>query len=157
MGFWDKVKAVKNMVTGGGAKVYVEVVEPSLEEPFIVKVKAVVGDADVKIDKVYLKIRGLESTTVRNVEVARQNGDMIDVDHRDVSGSEVTYNIDINVSGPEQLRANGEYEWEKEVQLPTNALSTYNGINAEHQWQMFAALDAFGNDPDSGWVSFEVY
>jgi len=150
MGFF---KNIMNKITGHGAKVSVEVFEPNLDEPFQVKVTAIISDADMKIDKVYLRIRSLESTTVRGVDV--WEGD----DHRfiDVNGQEEIFGTEYVVTGATVLKANETYEWTTEVQLPEGSLPSYYGRNAEHVWQFYAGLDTPGNDPDSGWVVYDVY
>jgi hypothetical protein len=55
-----------------------------------------------------------------------------------------------------RLDAGGEYEWDAEFMIPPNIPGTYIGINARHEWSVLAGLSKKGNDPDSGWVLFEV-
>ncbi|MDW7693007.1 hypothetical protein R9C00_10245 [Flammeovirgaceae bacterium SG7u.111] len=159
MGFWDKVKAVKNMVTGGAATVYVEVQEAKLGEPFKVVVKANVKDQDLSINGVYLKVRGMEKVTVPNVRVPADvdfDGDF-EIVGTDLHRSAVTNEFEQNINGPQELEANQEYVWEAEITLPQGALPSYRGFNAAHEWEIFAGLDARGNDPDSDWVDFVAY
>ena len=157
MSLLSKLKSMKNLVTGGGAQVHLEFLdEPTRDEPFRVKVTAHIEDADIKIGKVYLQLRGLESVQAMDTDVERDEDGNMEVDREVVSKSETTYDRVINVAGPEELEANGQYEWEAEVQLPPNALPTYIGRNARHEWALFAGLDKSGNDPDSGWVEFDV-
>ncbi len=53
---------------------------------------------------------------------------------------------------------NGETKtWTVEVTIDPENNGTYRGVHARHEWQAYAGLDAFGNDPDSGWVGFEIY
>ena len=58
MGFFNKVKAVANAVTGGGVKVFVECDPLVFATPMHVKIKVQTKDSAVKIDRVYLKIKG---------------------------------------------------------------------------------------------------
>jgi hypothetical protein len=53
MGFFDKVKAMKNAVTGGAAKVSIDCGKLSFDEPFNIVVRAKTEDAPVKISRVY--------------------------------------------------------------------------------------------------------
>ena len=43
-----------------------------------------------------------------------------------------------------------------QVTLPAGSLASYNGRNAQHTYKVCAYLDKSGNDPDSGWVTFDV-
>ncbi len=172
MGFMDKLKQMKNFVTGGHAKVFLEIVEPSLDEPFTLKVKAVVGDAPVKVARVYGYIKGSERVTIENVKVSEEHtevvaedeygdGEVVDreveVGHRDVSRTKQTAYVEVNIAGAQELEANQEYTWEAEVKIPADSLPTYDGFNATHFWFAQAGLDVAGNDPDSGWIKFEAY
>lgn len=158
MGFWDKVKSVKNMVTGGAAKVHVEFMEHERElgEPFNVKITAHVKDADLSINGVYLKLRAEERIEADGIEVEYEHGEQ-EVEREIVRKSVTTFQHEINVSGPEDLTANETYEWEVEIVIPDNLNGTYRGQFAWHEYALFAGLDATGNDPDSGWVGFEIY
>ena len=154
MGLWDKIKSVKNMVTGRGAQVFVTVdEEPAMGEPFKVYIKAIIKDADLKIDKVYLNIKAEERVTVYDVDVFRND----EVYTEEVTNITETYRSEDVVSGPETLEANKEYNWEFEVVLSDDLSSTYHGENAIHEWKFFAGLDAFGNDPDSGWITVDIW
>lgn len=157
MGFWDKVKSVTNMVTGNSAKVYLEFVEPSLEEPFKVLIHAQVKDADISINNVYLRIRGVEHVIAPDVDMVREADGSVERYHENVEHSEETYETEMIVAGAEELEGNETYTWEAEVQLPPNALPTYLGRNAKHEWFFYAGLDMRGNDPDSNWVACEIY
>ena len=158
MGLFDKLKSVGNMLTGGAAEVFVEVQEDaSVESPFAIRVKAMLKDQDLKIDKVYLKIRAVETVRIDDVPVARRSGDEIYLDNEDITRSYTTYKVEVPVAGPQTLEAGQEYEWEVEIDLKDNAAPTYYGHFAKHEWSVFAGLDAFGNDPDSGWVTIELY
>jgi hypothetical protein len=150
MGFF---KNLVNKMTGGGAKVFAEAVNPALCEPFEIKVTANVSDADLKIDKVYLYIKAVERVVVRDFDIEMDGRRKVE----DVFGESETYRNEIIVSGPQTLQANQSYEWTVQVELPNNVLPTYLGNNAWHEWEIYAGLDAAGNDPDSGWVKIELY
>jgi len=151
MGFF---KNLVNKITGGGAKVTLEVIEPKLRSPFKVRVNAAVSDSELKITKVYMYVRSVERTKVKNVEVF-DNGQS---KRQDVSGEEEIYRTEIVIEPTAQtLAASQNYEWIKEISLPSSALPTYVGRNAHHEWEFMAALDSPGNDPDSGWIKCDLY
>ena len=161
MGLFDKLKSVGKMITGGGAKVYVEVGNASVKQPFAVKVKAVVSDSDLKIDGVYLLIRAEEEVRVSAdsvLESVRQAVKDFAADGRldGVTEREQTCDIRLPVSGPQQLKAGQSYEWETTVSLPSGSAPTFRGRKCQHAWHLQAGLDATGNDPDSGWIEFHV-
>lgn len=152
MGFMDKLKSAASAITGGSAKVELEIGEPSRERPFTVNVQAVVGDKDVKIDKVYLKLFG-EETVSMDVQVPKDGGG---TKTEKKSNSATTYQQEIELAGAQTLSANQTYTWSGQVQLPANAKPTYQGVNAKHEWKLLAGLSTFGNDPDSGWKILNV-
>lgn len=151
MGFFSNLV---NKITGGGAKVSVVSDTPKLNEPFNVEIKAVVADAELKVEKVYLYLKAVERTQVRNVDFPASGSTASQ--RKDVHGEEETAHTEFVVANVMTLNANQEYTWKYEVRLPSGALPTYNGRNAWHEWFLLAGLDAPGNDPDSGWVKIDV-
>jgi hypothetical protein len=151
MGFFSNLV---NKITGGGAKLSLVIDTPKMNEPFKVEIKAVVADAEVKIDKVYLYLKGLERTQVRNVDFPATTSSPSQ--KKDVHGEEETARTEFVVAGAQTLSANQEYTWTYEVRLPSGAMPTYMGRNAWHEWFLLAGLDVSGNDPDSGWIKFDV-
>jgi hypothetical protein len=143
-----------NKITGGGAKVSVTAETPKLTGPFKVNVKAIVSDNDLKIDKVYLYLRGVEKTRVRNVEFPATQTQSSH--KKDVNGEEEVTKTEFVVAPAQTLTGKQEYNWSLDIQLPPNALPTYVGRNAWYDWEIKAGLDAPGNDPDSGWVKIDV-
>ena len=144
MGFFSKMK---NFVTGGGAKVTLEAIEPALGGPFKVKIHAAIEDADIEIKEVYLKVASLETVIIKNVEIARMIDEKMETIREDIENTTT-----VQVAGPQTLKANEEYDWKTTVTLPDNALPSFIGITAKHEWKLMAGLDTSGNDPDSGWV-----
>ena len=148
MGLFGKIKNAKNFITGGGAEVQVSVPQASRQQPFQVNVAAQVKDGEMKINKVYVKVRAVEKVTVRKVQT--ENG------RRDVHESVETCNIQVDVAGAQFLSPEAPGQWAASVAIPQGSLPTFQGHNAEHKWQVCAFLDKSGNDPDSGWVDFYV-
>ena len=69
MGIFDKVKSFANKLTGGSAKVFVESDPIKFGEPFQVRIKAIVQDEGIQIDRVYLNVVGLEEVRVHDTDV----------------------------------------------------------------------------------------
>lgn len=150
MGFFDKVKAAKNFVTGGGAEVQVQVGQAGLGVPIQVMVSAQVGGSPLSVNQIYIKVRGEEQVqmTVRDRDTP---GDRDRINERVETFEQV-----FPITGPLQLEANSQAQWQGQFQLPPNAAPSYIGRNARHVWSVMAALDIRGNDPDSGWVEFHM-
>lgn len=156
MGFWDKVKSAGSALTGGGAIVRVFVDgEPILGEPFHVIVSAEMKK-DMKVNKIYLYVRAYEEVRADGVEIEYENGRQ-EVEREMMHKIVDTFNTEIVVDGSQELEGGETYEWTVEVNIPTDYNGTYRGVHAKHEWMVYAGLDAFGNDPDSGWVGFDIY
>ena len=156
MGFLDKLKSAAKFVTGGGAKVSLEVIDPAMDRPFTVKVHATVDDAELKIDHVYLHIRAEERITLPKDNIKDEPGEQNDIQAHELTETVQTFKQELKVSGADTLAAGGEFDWEVQVTLPSGLNGSYYGRNALHRYYALAGLDARGNDPDSGWVEFRV-
>jgi hypothetical protein len=150
MGFFDKVKAMANKITGGGAKVTLVVEGTSVKDVIKVHVNAVVKDAPIDISKAYLYVKSVEKVKVARKELP--GGE---------SGNPHDLNLDLEmfkkqefVIAPAQTLEGGKtYDFTYELTLPAGVTPTFSGRYANHEWQFYAGLDAKGNDPDSGWVT----
>ena len=153
MGLFDKLK---NAVTGGGAKVYVDAGSVTRGQPFEVTVRAQIDDADLKCDRVYLKLEGIEEAEVPDTDIVREPDG--DTHHRreNVRARGTTFEVEIHVAPGDELKANQSYEWTAQTEIPASANPEYTGRYAKHYYHVFAGLDCFGNDPDSGWVRLNV-
>lgn len=161
MGFLDSLKNVKNFVTGGSAEVSLEAADPRVSQPFRVTVRAAVGDGEVKISRVYLRVRAVEEVRVKDVPVPLEetvNGQrqVVGMQNGDLERQETLFNQEFVIGGPQTLERHSQNEWSTEVTLPAQAQPTYLGVNARLLWSLYAGLDTFGNDPDSGWVTVDV-
>lgn len=158
MGFFDKLKSAANFLTGGGATVNVAVMNEENDgwEPIRVMVQVQVKDADINIRNCYVKVRATERVWMRPSRLfTEQNGEFYPLND-DISDSTVTWEAQVLASGATELQANQSYEFEVEFQIPEAIPGSYYGRQAEHTYQILAALDMSGNDPDSGWLKFEV-
>jgi hypothetical protein len=181
MGFMDKLRSVASAITGGGAKVALEIAGPSRNQPFTINVTAEVGGNDLKIEKVYVKLKGEERVKLEvevpeeeqaaatageaatekpaTEEAATEEGAAAEEKGpatKEISRTEITFQQEFELAGAQTLNENQTYTWTGEVQLPEDAKPTYKGVNATHEWKLMAGLSAFGNDPDSGWKTIDV-
>ena len=148
---------LKNLVTGGGAKVTLEVLSPPARgQAFGVRVEVVVGETDLTAHKVYLRVIGEEEVQVPNVEVAVRSGDQIRVATETVVRSSYTFDATWDVAPAQTLRAKQSYQWEIGLEIPADAQACYQGQLARHEWKILAGVDVFGNDPDTGWFVLEM-
>ena len=148
MGFFSKLK---NAVTGGGATIEVEISEVVVGEPFEVKV-AVHAETALKFKRAYLYLQAFETAVVHKIPVADSNGVVV----RTVEGEFQTVNMDIDIAEGGELSAGDDVEWAVEVHLPEGSMPSFQGETVGNHWRLMAGLDAFGNDPDSGWLDVEV-
>ena len=149
MGFFDKLKGMKNAVTGGAAKVNLSLDADDLELGTAFNVHVTVeAKATVQASAVYIMVRSTEYTQA-------SDGDRIS---EDVVGQIVAYNHRIDIAGPQQMEAGQNYEFDAEIELDEDDCNpTFDGEIMQHRWEIQAAVDATGNDPDSGWLGFEIF
>lgn len=170
MGIWDAIKSVANMVTGGGANLTLTVGPRATDGSFPVKVKAVIADADLKVERVYLKIEGMETIKYKaNAQPVAQasaqaaqgsaqpaptavsrgsEDEKTDINH--------TYSEEKDLAPGGTFTAKKEYEWEGKFSVPADAQPTYEGKKAKHEWRVYAGLAVTGTDPSSNWSTFVV-
>jgi hypothetical protein len=151
MGFMDKLKSMKNYVTGGGAKVSLQIGNAARGVPIPVLVRAEIEGAPINATKIYVAARAVETV---NLVHRDRDGGFGDKDR--VHEAETTFSQEFVIMGPVQLAPNSRHEWQGQIMLPYEAQPTYRGKHAKHEWSFLAALDVAGNDPDSGWVEVHI-
>ncbi|MCO4782161.1 MAG: hypothetical protein KC646_07510 [Candidatus Cloacimonetes bacterium] len=155
MGFFDKLKSVKNMITGGAAKVDLQVQDFCIGETFNVHVNAMVGDVSVNMEKVYLYVEGWHEVEATRVIVEEDSDGYPYERVEHFTDSHKTYNFKCELGEKGQLDANKTYTWDQEVLIPEGSMECFNN-GAERQYYRFCAgIDVTGNDPDSGWIIIE--
>ncbi len=137
-------------------KVFVDVPNATLREPFEVKIRAEAQGCDVKYDRVYLQVEGIESVEVQDYDFEYDEDGTRKSRREVVRKSATTYDIEMAVAGPGVLKEGETGEWTVEVRLPEGATPEFRGKFARYRYRVFAGLDCFGNDPDSGWVDIRV-
>jgi hypothetical protein len=68
--------------------------------------------------------------------------------------SKTTVEQSIPIAPAFVLQPNERKEFEADIQLP-HGQPTYRG-GVQHDWQIRGRLEAFGNDPDSGFKTIEL-
>ncbi|HRG48686.1 MAG TPA: hypothetical protein PLX69_09485 [Leptospiraceae bacterium] len=141
---------IKNKITGGGAKINLEFSNLTLAAPFQVKMVATISDsADLKVDKVYLKIRSSEIAVINRASVSTD-------DNNSQSFNETVFTKEFSLSGSQVLTKGKTYEWTQEIALPSECKPTFTGKMIFHEWYVLGGLEVPGNDPDSGWTRIEL-
>jgi len=159
MGLFNKLK---NMVTGGAASVSLEMLDqPSRGGSFKVRVTATAKD-DCKIDKVYVMLRGEEEIEVPDTDYGNRNSGGVSIGtgrgttQELVRKSTNTHEAKIDLANGIALGKGQSQSWEGSVSIPGHVLPTYMGRYAHHEWAVKGGLAMTGNDPDSGWIKFEL-
>lgn len=154
MGFLDKMKGAVSSVTGGGADVSIEYPMQAVSPGDAVHVKVTVMSTggEIKSNGVYVDIHAKEHGDIYGSSRCEQCGH-VDSNAK-VKLSKTTIDQSIPVAPAFVLQPNERKEFEADIQLP-HGQSTYKGV-VHHDWQIRGRLEAFGNDPDSGFKTFEV-
>jgi hypothetical protein len=147
MGFFDKLKSAVNAVTGGAAKVTVEVLQPSAVagEPTKVRVTTTSTGAEVKSQGIFVDVKGEEQVNIVDPSTKQK-----------VSQSKATIEQTFQIAPALVLAANESKSFEGTIQLPASALPSFEGALAKHVYWIRGRMEAFGNDPDSGFQPLKV-
>src|SRR5512137_2159214 len=145
MGFLDKMKSAGAAITGGSAKVSIEYNHQPMKpgDPLQVKVTVVSMGKEVKSSGVFVDVHASEQDQVK----CNHSQQMVDINHETVRAA-------IPVGPAMVLQPNESKTFEATINRPMGQ-PTYNG-QVRHTWQIRGRLDAFGNDPDSGFQNLEV-
>lgn len=150
MGFLDKIKGAVNAVTGNAAKVELEFMPPVAYPGDRVKVtiKATSTGNEVKSGGVFVDLHGME-------EIKIKRGAAMGVEN-DLSVQKTTLEQALQIA-PAFVLGKGETKvFEGTIEIPTAAQPSYAGAFSAHSWQIRGRLEAFGNDPDSGFKPLKV-
>lgn len=150
MGFFDKVKGAMNAITGGAAKVSVEwhpqVAMPG--EPVQVRVTATSTGGALSSGGVFIDVVAAEQLKINQNALGNNNPP---INHRSQ-----TFSQQYQIAPTFQLAPNETKQWEGQFVLPPQAQPSYDGPMADHIWTLQGRIEATGNDPDSGWLTFRV-
>jgi len=149
MGFLDKLKGAVNAVTGGGATVTIEypmqTVFPGDTIP--VRITATSTGAEVKSGGIFVDL-------VTSEEMRLEKGQFGSETHFHHKGEVFTQAIQVApafVLGAAQTQV-----VEGRVVIPPNAQPSSQGRHVAIHWLIRGRIEAFGNDPDSGYKPLTV-
>jgi hypothetical protein len=149
MGLFDKLKSAVNAVTGGAAKVTLEF-QPQTAfpgEPLNVRVTVTSTGGELKSGGIFLDVQSTE-------HVALKKGAAPNV-HEPINVSNTTFTTQFPIAPAFVLAPNETKAFDGAIQFPHGA-PTYEGPCAEHAWTIRGRVEAFGNDPDSGFLPIRV-
>ncbi len=150
MGFFDKLKAAANFVSGGAARVTIEW-QPAVAfpgEPLGVRVTVTSTGPAINSGGVFVDVSAHEQLNIPANALGNNNPH--------VNHTKQTYSHTHQIAPAFQLGANQTLQFEGQIQLPMQAQPTYDGPLADHDWGMRGRVEMTGNDPDSGFVKFIV-
>jgi hypothetical protein len=173
MGFFSNLK---NSLTGSWADVSVSVPSATRGESVPITVHVTVKDDAIDIEKVVVQVHCDEiveiadyaatgastPATAQTVVGSKQSGASAPPSTArngttvDVKATESLFNQELQVAGAQQLAAGSQHTFEGSVALPAHLPPSLKGRNARFEWRVMASVAMRGNDPDSGWQTFEV-
>lgn len=147
MGFFDKLKSVVNAVTGGAATVTIQLQQACVipGDSVGVKITATSTGAEVKSKGVYVDVYAEERVSFKD-ETSKE----------EISRSKTTVQQTIQIAPAFVLAPNETKSFEGQFQFPSNVLPTFAGSLCQHVCQIRGRIEAFGNDPDSGYQVINV-
>lgn len=146
MGFFDKVRGALDAVTGGAANVQF-LYGPQLLFP---------GERVELAISATSTGRELQSKGVFVDLSANEIVDFKDASDNHIRYQEQTFYREIQVA-PAFVLAPGETrQFQITFLVPSEARPSFYGKLCRHHWQIRGRVEAFGNDPDTGWVDTRV-
>jgi hypothetical protein len=157
MGLMDKLKAVKSSLTGDWANVTISFEPVGRGGTLQASTTVTVKDQPISVEGVVIEVRCEEIIDIPNATVYENNStsSLSSGTHR-ATNSETVVTKEARVSGPVELAGGSSTTYSGEVVIPTTAPPTMQGRFARYEWQVRARVEMKGNDPDSGWQSFNV-
>jgi len=155
MGLMDKLKTAVNTVSGGSARVSIEYPPHSVYpgESVPVRVTVMSGGGEVKSNGIFVDLLAVETVTgsdkVTCPRCRNQWSDPINKRNEVVKQS-------IPLAPAFVLNGNETRVFEGQIQVPGGSPPSYTGTAARFEWTIRGRLEAFGNDPDSGYQSLRV-
>lgn len=146
---------MKDAITGGAAKVSIEYPSQTLTpgESLHVKVTVMSAGGEFKSKGVYVDLIGEEVGSVFGSSRCSKCGQM-DSSVR-IKVNKKTFDQSFPIGGALTLKTNETKVFESDIQIPSNAQPSYQG-SIRHDWKIRGRVEAFGNDPDSGYQTIVV-
>jgi len=154
MGLFDKIKSAVKAVTGGAAKVTLEYPQVLLQPgvPMRVRVTATSTGGELKSGGCFIDVVGSE---VIQINGATGHG-IQPGQHVDIHETDETFRQAFQIAPAFVLAPNETKVFEGAFQLPPGVQPSFQGKHASHQWTLRGRMEAFGNDPDSGYLPLRV-
>jgi sporulation-control protein spo0M len=147
MGLFDKLKGAVNAVTGGAAKVSIQVdgsvIFPG--EPVKVFISATSTGAEIKSAGIYVDVKAAEEVSFKDDQTKAQ-----------VTRSHTSIEQTFQIAPAFVLAAGESKQFEGSFTLPGMVSPTFIGAIASHKCYLRGRMEAFGNDPDSGFQPVKV-
>jgi len=145
-GIFRQVEGDGQRVTGGAATVTIELGQACVfpGEPVKVKVTATSTGAELKSKGCYVDVYAEEKCSLK------------DDNNNVISKSKTTVKQEVLIAAEFVLAANETKVFEGTVTIPTNTPPTFIGTYAQHTCALRGRIEAFGNDPDSGYKDIMV-
>ena len=145
MGFFDKIKSMVNTVTGGAAKVTIDYPQQMLYpgDQVPVKITATSTGQEVKSKGAFVDVMSFENVKFKHEK------ETLEETHTFVQQA-------FQIAPAFVLQPNETKIFEGQFTLPQSVLPTYSGKIAQHKCQIRGRIEAFGNDPDSGYIDVTV-
>lgn len=160
MGFFSDLK--KN-ITGGWADLSLSVQPATRGEQLNATITFSVRDEPVDVSKITLRVRCQEIVTVpersmpnRTTHTPGQPGRTSQTHSSPTTVTETLFNQEIVAAHARSFDSGANETFDLVVSIPANLPPTMMGRNARYEWSAYASADMKGNDPDSGWQTFEV-
>lgn len=149
MGFLDKLKGAVNAVTGGAANVTIEYPQQTVfpGDTIPVRIVAVSTGAEVKSKGIFVDLVTTEEIKLNRGEFGVEN-------HLHLKGE--TWSQPVQIAPAFVLPPGQTMQFEGRVQIPANAPPTTQGKHVALTWLIRGRVEAFGNDPDSGYKPITV-
>ncbi len=151
MGLFSAIKNAVKSVTGGAADVSIEFPAVACAGDEVeVRVVCTSTGGEVKSQGVFVDLLGSEKVSIKGGTKSDSG------EKQDVSVTNNTFSQAFQIAGPLVLGANETREFTGTFRIPTSLQPSYNGVHAQHEWYLRGRLEAWGNDPDSGYKPLRI-
>jgi hypothetical protein len=151
MGVFSALKNAMSAVTGGAARISIELpVVAYTGDEVQVRVTCTSTGGEVKSQGVFVDLWGTEKVSIKGGTQTKEG------EKQDLNVTNNTFNQAFQIAGPFVLGANETRDFTGSFRVPSSLQPTYNGVHAQHEWSLRGRLEAWGNDPDSGFKPVRI-
>jgi hypothetical protein len=157
MGLFSALKGAVSAVTGGAARVTIEFpATGSTGDEVQVRVTCTSTGGEVKSQGVFVDLWGTEKVQIKGGSQNSQNNQNKEGEKQDVNVTNNTFSQAFQIAGPFVLGAGETREFTGAFRIPASVQPSYNGVHAHHEWSLRGRMEAWGNDPDSGFKPMRI-